>query len=151
MDLVYATEARFIKNKDGNIYSFDGTFSNQLWMRYLKSFNKIQVVARVKYDPDYPGEEKYLSNNEQVLFIELPYFIGPFEYIRRRKSIIESLEKKLPLAGCAYLCRVPGMIGAMVIDLLKKNKIKYGLEVVGDPWDVFAPGSIQHPLRPLLR
>jgi glycosyltransferase involved in cell wall biosynthesis len=27
----------------------------------------------------------------------------------------------------------------------------YGVEVVGDPYEVFAPGSIEHPLRPLLR
>jgi len=27
----------------------------------------------------------------------------------------------------------------------------YGLEVVGDPWDVFAPGVVRHPLRPFLR
>ena len=27
----------------------------------------------------------------------------------------------------------------------------YGVEVVGDPYDVFAPGSVRHPLRPFFR
>src|SRR5258708_12511067 len=27
----------------------------------------------------------------------------------------------------------------------------FGVEVVGDPFDVFAPGGVRHPLRPLFR
>ena len=34
---------------------------------------------------------------------------------------------------------------------LKKNGMPYGVEVVGDPWDVFAPGAVRHPLRVYFR
>ena len=36
-------------------------------------------------------------------------------------------------------------------DLLAKNSIEYACEVVGDPWDVYAPGAVNHPLRPIFR
>lgn len=151
MNLVFATEARFIRNFSGDIYSIDGSYSNQLWDRYLKSFNKIFVVARVRFDPEFSNKNKYLANGKKVHFIELPYFIGPVNFIRNRNKIKNVLKNKLPLTDCAYLCRVPGTIGTLVINLLKKNKKHYGLEVVGDPWDVFSIGSIRHPLRPFLK
>ena len=34
---------------------------------------------------------------------------------------------------------------------LNKSKYPYGLEVIGDPYDVFAPGVFDHPLRPFFR
>jgi len=151
MDLVFATEARFVKNKLGDIYSIDGAFTKQLWLRYLVSFDNIYVVSRVKYDADYIAEKNFLANDKRIFFIELPYFVGPFEFIRNRKKIKNVIKNSLPLSGCAYICRVPGTISILVISLLNKKKIRYGLEVVGDPWDIFAPDSIQHPLRPFLR
>ncbi|MFK5647480.1 glycosyltransferase family 4 protein [Ornithinimicrobium sp. LYQ121] len=33
----------------------------------------------------------------------------------------------------------------------RRLRENYGVEVVGDPWDVFAKGVVGHPLRPLLR
>ena len=33
----------------------------------------------------------------------------------------------------------------------EKNGMPYGVEVVGDPWDVFAPGAVRHPLRVYFR
>lgn len=32
-----------------------------------------------------------------------------------------------------------------------KFKHPYGVEIIADPCDVFAPGSIKHPLRPFFR
>jgi glycosyltransferase involved in cell wall biosynthesis len=35
--------------------------------------------------------------------------------------------------------------------MLWKTDRPYGLEVVGDPYEVFAPGAVKHPLRPVFR
>src|SRR5690606_31663170 len=51
----------------------------------------------------------------------------------------------------AYIVKVPGILGSMAAHICKTRGIKYGAEVVGDPHDVFAPGSVNHILRPLLR
>ena len=34
---------------------------------------------------------------------------------------------------------------------LRRTKRPYGVEVVGDPYDVFSPNAIKHPLRPFFR
>jgi glycosyltransferase involved in cell wall biosynthesis len=51
----------------------------------------------------------------------------------------------------AYILRVPGMIGAHVWKELRRRGQPFSVEVVGDPYDVLAPGSLKHRLRPLLR
>jgi glycosyltransferase involved in cell wall biosynthesis len=47
--------------------------------------------------------------------------------------------------------RVPGQIGACVERHIRKQGRPYGVEVVGDPYDTFAPKTVRHPLRPLFR
>lgn len=153
MVLVFATEARFVKDKEGRVYSQDGSFSKTLWLRYLQHFEQIKVVARVKYDPDYKGHSQYLSSDEFVNFIEIPYYLGPFQYLIKRQSVITKIKKFVAnnKTNHVFLARVPGRIGTLLIRVLRLEKMAYGLEVVGDPWEVFAPGSVKHPLRLFFR
>lgn len=149
--LVFVTEARFIKDTKGNIYG-DASFSNALWNRYLQVFDKMFIIARVKTDVNFEGNPLYLANSENVSFVEVPYYIGPIEYLKKRsavkKVIINNVEK---LADSKFICRIPGQISDLVISALKKYNKKYAVEVVGDPDDVFAPGKIKHPLRRYFR
>jgi glycosyltransferase involved in cell wall biosynthesis len=46
---------------------------------------------------------------------------------------------------------VPGTIGDLAYDQLLAKGQPYGVEVVGDPARAFAPGVVEHPLRPLFR
>jgi glycosyltransferase involved in cell wall biosynthesis len=47
--------------------------------------------------------------------------------------------------------RVPSFLAAHLAHRLYAAGQPFGVEVVGDPWDAFAPGSVRHPLRPFLR
>ncbi|SMC69934.1 glycosyltransferase [Moheibacter sediminis] len=151
-NLVFATEARFTKDSQGNIYG-DASFSHSLWERYLKVFDRIFVIARVNTDANFKGDFLFLSNSENVIFIEVPYYIGPLEYLKKRKIIKKIIKKNVEKLKdeSKFICRIPGQISDLVIDVLNKNKKKYALEVVGDPDDVFAPGTIKHPLRRYFR
>lgn len=51
----------------------------------------------------------------------------------------------------AVILRVGGQIASCIKPLLFQTGHPYGVEVVADPYDVFAPGSIKSPLRPFLR
>ena len=146
MKLVFVTEARFTKDLHGDIYG-DISFNFELWQRYLTAFSEIVVMARVLYDPNYIGNTSNLSSTENVSFIELPYFIGPLQYIKKRKELIDKVKQSIDEIDAVFICRIPGNISNLVIAYLSKRKIYFGVEVVGDPWDVFAPGSISHPLR----
>ncbi|MDM1541801.1 glycosyltransferase [Empedobacter sp. 189-2] len=151
-NLVFVTEARFVKDNKGNIFG-DASFSNSLWERYLSVFDKVYVMARVNPDSDFiPKNDSIPINNSKVIFIDLPYYIGPLgyfkNYFRLKKTIINSIKT---LKNCSYICRLPGQLGTMTVNILLKNNLKYALEIVGDPDDVFSPGTIQHPLRAYFR
>lgn len=149
-NLVFVTEARFFKDNGGNYYG-DAAFGDSLWDKYLSHFDKIFVLGRMG-DSISSGEGKIKINNSRVFFIELPYFVGPVEYIKKIGSIKAEVRKIiLSNKDKAFLCRIPGTISDLVISELKKNKIKYSLEVVGDPSEVFAKGNFNHPLRGVIR
>lgn len=150
MDLVFCTEARFVRRSSGLVYSIDGGLTNKLWERYLCKFNHVYVMARVLSDDDCPINDKYLASSERVSFIDLPYYLGPIQFLKSRRKLNKIVATSL-MPGCVYICRVPGEIGTLVARHLKKCKIPYGVEVVGDPWDVFAPGAVRHPFRVYFR
>jgi glycosyltransferase involved in cell wall biosynthesis len=146
MKLVFVTEARFTRDIQGNIYG-ESSFNSELWQRYLTTFSEVVVMARVQYDCNYIGNASHLSSANLVSFIELPYFIGPFQYLKKRKELFNKVNQSIEGNDAIFICRIPGNISNIVIKYLSKRKIPFGVEVVGDPWDVFAPGSIKHPLR----
>ncbi|MDQ2178547.1 glycosyltransferase [Marinifilum sp. D714] len=150
MNLVFVTEARFHRGSDGLIYSQNGSYGLSLWERYLSVFDKITVVARVEQTQnEFPKE--YLAQSENISFIELPYFVGPVQYLKRIRSLQAVIRNSITKESVAYILRVPGKIGTLYGRELKKRNIPYAVEVVGDPWDVFAPGSVKHILSPLFR
>jgi glycosyltransferase involved in cell wall biosynthesis len=51
----------------------------------------------------------------------------------------------------ATLLVAPGMLASLASRRLVRRGRPYGVEVVGDPYDAMAPGTMRHPLRPLLR
>lgn len=150
MDLLFCTEARFIRRSAGLVYSIEGSITNALWKRYLNKFEHIYVMARVLSDERREVNEKHIASGERVSFIDLPYYIGPLEYLKVKRRLKKTIEKNLR-PECVCICRVPGEIGGLVAACLRKHKVPYGVEVVGDPWDVFAPGVVKHPLRAYFR
>ena len=147
MQLVFFCEERFFKGSDGKIYSRGG-FPKILWQRYLSVFAHVTVVARV----GGKGEENpnYVTDQENVSVIDLPYYVGPREYLKVASSLKKKIADSL-CPGSAHICRVPGTIGGIAAKIMRRRSIPYGVEVVGDPWDVFAPGANTHILRPFFR
>lgn len=149
MKLYFICEGRFIK-RGRNIYCTSGGFTNKIWNRYLQVFDSMVVIARVKEDDYAPLNESWVANDQRVSFVELPYYIGPKQYLKNRKKIQKILNSTLD-HDHAYICRVPGQLGYMATKILRSRGIRYGVEVVGDPWEVFSAGAIEHPLRMPLR
>lgn len=150
MKLVFVTEARFIKDAKGNYYG-ESSFNFELWQRYLNSFSEVIVMARTKQEANYIGTVSHLSSGKNVSFIELPYFIGPWQFLKQQKLLNSKITQSIKNIKAVFICRVPGTIGNIAIKYLCNAKIPFGVEVVGDPWDVFAPGSMKHPLRSYFR
>lgn len=134
MRLYFVTEGRFTK-VDGKYYT-EGSFTDKMWERYLSVFDDVVIVARVKSSDNVDLENKFRSDGPRISFLELPYYLGPSQYFKQRKKIIQIMNDTFS-PGNAYIFRVPGTLGDLAADVLTKKGITYGVEVVGDPYDVF--------------
>ncbi len=147
MKLTVASEVRFLATPDNQIWSdaIDYGFS----LRYLQVFGAVEYIARVASVQKPPPHFKR-ADGEAVSFIPLPSYIGPAQYLKKVLRI-----RRIAAAAAkdaeAVLLRVPGQVSNSFFPFLRVDRRPFGVEVVGDPYDVFAPGSIDHPFRVFLR
>ena len=132
-----------------------GGYPISLWKRYLAHFDEIIVVARVCDDfsraqvPDLR-----IPQEEGVRMFPLAYWHGLGQFLiafPRFFSDIRKCIEQFQGEDTVFLCRVPSENGYYASSLLRRKGIPYGVEVVGDPWDVFARGTIKHWARPFFR
>jgi glycosyltransferase involved in cell wall biosynthesis len=141
-------EQRFHRTPDGRVWT-DGAFANSFFDRYLTVFEAVRVVARVRDVGAVEGDWK-LASGARVKFAAVPYYIGPMDYLRKGAAVRRAVAASLRCAD-AVILRVPGQVSSCAADSLREKGRPYAVEVVGDPYDAFAPGSMEHPLRPVFR
>ena len=148
MNVTVALEHRFLRKPDGTVWT-DGPFGYAFFARYLKVFDGMRVTARVTDDPD---SRRHLirADGRGVSFLPLPYYVGPAQYLRRSRSLHLAARNAARTAD-AVILRVPSQVAISAAAALRAARYPFGLEVVGDPYDAFAPGSHSHALRPLFR
>ncbi len=150
MDVVIAVEHRFARTPDGATWT-STVLARPHWSRYLRVFGRVTVLARVR---DVPAREpRWQRVDDGLVDVHpLPYYVGPREYLARSVSFRREVRAALAArAAEAVILRAPGMAASVAARALGSAGRPYGVEVIGDPFEVFAPGAVQHPLRPFLR
>jgi glycosyltransferase involved in cell wall biosynthesis len=127
-----------------------GGFPQSFWDRYLRVFDTVTIIARSR-QVDEISPNDILISNDKVKFIAIPYYIGIMGRIKKHFKIVSVLKTLSNDKKSAFILRVGSPIADILAPLLQKRNVKYAVEVVGDPFDVFAPGAIQIPLRPFFR
>ena len=148
MDIVVTTERRFDRTPDGRVWT-GGDFDYETWSRYLDVFERVRVVARVREVRRMP-ESCIEATGRNVVFAPLPYYKGPRGFVRRHPELRKRI-KEIAGSTDAFILRLPSFIAGSITAALNRSGHPYGVEVVGDPFGVFAPGAVNHPMRPLLR
>ena len=142
------TEQRFSATPDGTVWT-SAQSPYTFWERYLEVFEGVQVIARVCPVDEVPRTYVKASGH-RVTFAPIPHYQGAWQFARRgfkvRKAVCNAVGH-----DHAVILRVASTLANMVYPRLRREGKPYAVEVVGDPWDVFAPGVVQHPLRPMLR
>ncbi len=149
MRVMVALENRFLKTPNGKIYSTtvcDYTF----WKRYLQVFDEVVVMARVTDVAESEIGDRKQADGPGVSFYSIPTFIGPWQFLRLWPQLRKMVRQAIKQAD-SFMLRVPGTLATMIWHPLKELGIPYGVEMVGDPWDSFAPGSIKSVTRPFFR
>ena len=148
MDLTVTLEARYQMAPDGSVWSQAG-LARDFWERYLDVFDRIRVVARAT-QVDRPPDGWLPVTGNNISFYPLPDFLGPRQYVERYVAIRRAIRKATPVKG-ALIMRVGSQIANVMSGKLRETGYPYALEVIGDPYDVFAPGVVEHPLRSFFR
>ncbi len=139
---------RFFRTPNGHIYT-RGTVDYSFLSRYLAVFDEVVVLSRVE-DVDKIPPDKNRTDGPNVSIFPLPYYFGPVEFLKRYFQVRAAVKRAVDAAD-AFILRVSGHEGTMLWKHLMKKGIPYGVEVVADPWDLLAPGSVKTKLRPFLR
>lgn len=148
MNVVVTLEQRFDRLPDGSVWTAS-PYGRPFWDRYLEVFDTVRVLARAQpVEHAAPGAAR--SDGEGVSFCALPYYVGPWEYLqaapRLRRAVIAAVGP-----ADAVVLRVPSQVAACLHPVLGRRGQPYGVEVIGDPGEVFARGVVDHPLRPYLQ
>jgi len=147
MNVLVSSAGRFVMTNDGVLWG-PPSLEYKLWRRYLEVFDQVRLVARTDVRIEVPEGWKKASG-EGVQPVPLPYFVGPQEFIRVLPRLKRAIWKELENAE-AVILRLPCSIGGLIRRSLVEGR-PYGVEVLGDPYDVFAPGAVRHFLRIFFR
>ncbi len=144
MNLIVTLEYRFDRLPDGSVWT-QTSFPYSFWNCYLQVFDSVRVVARVRDVSDMPVGWRR-ADGERVSFVAVPYYVGPEQFALRAMSVNRAVRSAVAPVD-AVIMRVPSHLANVLTPLLKRTRRPYAVEVVGDPYDVFVPGAVRHPLR----
>lgn len=148
MRVCVVLEYRFARTPDGTVWA-RLAFDNAFFHRYLQVFDAVRVIARVEDVADPPAGAKAVEG-DRVCFSGVPYYHGLIDGLRKARAVRSATIAAVD-ADDAVIFRVPSFVSAPLWRHRLRCRRPYGVEVVGDPWDVFAPGAVRTPLRPLMR
>jgi glycosyltransferase involved in cell wall biosynthesis len=84
-----------------------------------------------------------------ISFARAPHCIGVSGYLRKCRQVYSTITRAVT-QNDAVIMRGASVLSACLEFSFSQGR-PFGVEVIGDPYDVFAPGCIEHPLRPALR
>jgi glycosyltransferase involved in cell wall biosynthesis len=147
MNVTIALEHHFLRTPDERVWT-ETTFAYQFWERYLQVFDSVRVVARVReVDTTMAGWKQ--ASGPAVTFISVPDYRGPYQYLTSRGRIRSALREQARDTQ-AIILRLSSSVASAFVEHLHSDQ-PFGVEVVGDPYDMFQRGSVNHVLRPLFR
>jgi glycosyltransferase involved in cell wall biosynthesis len=148
MRVIVGADIRFARTPDGATWT-PVQYSRRFWDRYLSIFDEVCVLGRTKAVSDVPATWLRVDGDGVVVHA-LPYYEGPWQYLKCsgefRRSVMDGIG-----SDDAVILRVGSEIARVAQPQMAKQGRPYAVEVISDPREVFAPGAIDHPLRPFFR
>lgn len=148
MRVLVSLSTHFAVTPDGALWTPIHSTAHGFWSRYLGVFSEVRIFARAKAVAEPPPKWRP-ATGEGVVGVPLPDFTGPRQYLGKRNQL-HRLARAAAAEAEAVILRVACPVGTLLWKNLASAQ-PYAVEVVGDPYDSMAPGSIRHPLRPFFR
>lgn len=131
-------EFRFYKDESGQVYT-DASFDYLFWQRYLMVFDDVHIIARAKYVASADVAENWKKvTGPHVTFTAIPYYHGIANLVKNMPAVIKEIKKIVAADDNPYILRMPSIIGVLFfMSSRKMSRRAYGIEMVGDPEEVF--------------
>lgn len=148
MKIMIVADGHYYRSPDNNIY-VESVFDYEFYKRYTNIFKEIIVVARVK-NIDYVPRNMKVASGKNIEFWDLPSYKGPIQYILKYREISKLAKQYSRLADGAIF-RLPGATANIMAKEYAKLNKPFAIEVVVDPWEYFAKGTVKSFARPIVR
>lgn len=148
MKILVVADGHYHKNDKGEVFA-ESTYDYTFYKRYLDVFDEVYAIVRMKEGGDVPKNSKP-CNGENVHFLPVPASKGVFEYFKSAFKTRALIKEYIKDFDCAIF-RVTGVIPNAVERQYRKTKKAYAAEVVVDPWEYFAKGTVTGITRPFVR
>lgn len=148
MKVLVVVDGHLVRTQDGRVWSAR-IYNYDFFARYLSAFDEVRVAMRIK---DVKNNEGYpnLCSGENIEFWPIDDFKGPKEYLTKFIKIRRKIKQYFDGCDCGIF-RIPSTVGYQFLHAFQKTGKPYSIEVVVDPWDFAAPGTLKTPLRPIIR
>jgi glycosyltransferase involved in cell wall biosynthesis len=146
MNVLIVAEYRLTQLPDGTVW---GECGYDFWRRYLSVFDSVTLACRVQKRQN-KSTALARVDGPGVRVHPVPYYLGPTDYLWVRNRVRHAVMTAF-VPGDAVILRIGSNLATPLAKHLKNSGFPYGVEVIGDPADVFAPGVIEHPLRAFFR
>lgn len=147
MKVLVSASARFAIAPNGTLWTPNASLRYAFWTRYLEVFDGARLVVRAKPEHEIP-HDWVQADGPGIEVVALPHFVGPIQFARHLRKVRSILNAALTHQDATML-RLPCVVGNELWRQLEPGR-PYGVEIVGDPQDVFAAGAVRHPLSPFL-
>lgn len=135
MKAIFCYDGPLYKDENSNYY--DSILNDQMFERYFKVADKLDLVIRTRPISTDDGAKKMgRISNPNISVIECPNLSSVNGLLKNRKQAERIIEKSICEADFIFI-RVPSVIGNISIDIAKMQNKKYLVEVVGCPWDSY--------------
>jgi glycosyltransferase involved in cell wall biosynthesis len=148
VNALVSSSGRFALTTDGRLWTARGHAAYSFWIRYLEVYDLVRLLVRAVERPR-PPEGWQEVTGPGIEAIPLPDFHTPSEFVRTFRDMRRIVRSAVDEAEAIHL-RPPCLIGGIFWRTLDSGR-PYGVEVIGDPYDLFAPGAFPEKMRPLYR
>lgn len=154
MKLTLLYDHRFYRDGDGVVFSTSNYNYELFRERYLRVFDEVAVLARVSTAQPPRPRNGSATEGPGVSVVDM----GSWSGLRTLASSAPTVVRRMAPytdGSRAVICIVPGRLSWLAARLHLRRPgrrpVPYGVEMIGDPGEQFAPGAHDHGLRPALR
>lgn len=148
MKLLIVADGHYYIDRKKNVY-VESVFDYNFYSRYLAAFDSVYAIVRAEKVDEVPAGCK-LASGKGVYFLPIPPSKGVKQYALNYFENQKLIKKYISKFECAIF-RIPGVVANAVLKKFEKTGKPYAIEVVVDPWEYFAKGTVQGITRPFVR